>query len=392
MDQLTFGNSASLLKANGYAPAPIGEGGLPVGPFAVMQIAWGKYATNDDLPAAVLTAVPAPRNEHDAVQDHRATWLATLSMKASDEADAIVAKYIGKAKCPVRVTDDGSTLRVFRLAGELFSIIATEDPDFARVDSAAGVVPVNGQWKDGVGLVDVMRSELPELDHGRAQQLIGELNALLAANAPPYIPPAPFVAPPILQPGQRLLYGNRRALVALNENGFQPLPVRFGQDEVEKDGYTDFMGGWHYNVDLQQHGVGINVGRGFAVLEFIGGTFRVDVDAAIRAHGACLVRRVTGDQHPVNVAYLFRCSQQGGDQTLYTPHLHVQVRRTGLLVLSGEDQYERAYQWDRDVLTVKASSLATMELHDAARLQRGLEALPSILEYKAAATKGRKRA
>lgn len=391
MDQLTFRDTAPLLKANGYAPAPIGDGGLPLGPFAVMQIAWGKYASNDDLPAAVLTAVPAPRNEHDAVQDHRDTWLATLTMKASDEADAIVAKYIGKAKCPVRVADDGSTLRVFRLAGGLFSTIATQDPDFARVDSAAGVVPVNGQWKDSVGLVDVMRSELPELDQGRAQQLVGELSALLAAKAPPHIPPAPFVAPPILQPGQRLLYGNRRALAALSENGFPPLPVRFGQDDIERDGYSDFMGNWHYNVPLANHGIGINVARGFAVLEFIGGTFRADVDEAIRAMGSCLVRHVVGDQNPVNVAYLFRCSG-GGNQTLYAPHVHVQVRRAGLLVLSGEDQYERAYQWDRDVLTVKSTELPALEPHDAARLQRALEALPSGLEYKAAATKGRKRA
>jgi hypothetical protein len=396
--QLTFRDIAPLLKANGYAPAPLADNGKPLGPFAVMQVAYSRYATNDDLPAAVLTAVPAPRNEHDPVQDHRCTWLATLAVKVRDElvkeVDAIVAKYIGKAKCPVRVADDGSTLRVFRLAGELFSTVTTDyahDPHFARVESAAAFVPVNGTWVGGINLLDVMRDELAELDHGRAQQLIGELNALLHAHAPrsEYVLPPP-VPRPLLEPGQKLLYGNRRALAALRENGFQPLPVRWGQDDVERDGYSDFMGGWHYNVPLDNHGVGINL-SGFALLEFVGVTFRADADEVIRAMGACPIRRVIGDQNPVSVAYLFRCDQSPKNETLYGPVV-AHVRRTGLLVLSGEDTYGRAYQWDRDLLTVKANELPALEPHDAQRLQRALEALPSILEYKAAATKGRKRA
>jgi hypothetical protein len=385
MDQLTFAATASLLKANGYAPAPIGDGGKPLGPYAVMQIAYAKYTTNDDLPPAVLTSVPAARNEHDPVQDHRSTWLATLTMKVRDElvkdVDRIVAKHLGKdARCPVRVADDGSTLRVFRLTGELFSVMTTHDHDFARVESAAAFVPVNGDWVDGISVVDVMRDELPELDHDRAKQLIGELDALAEAHAPPVAPPVPYVAAPILQPGQRLLYGNTRAMAELRAHGFQPLPVRWGQQQLERDGYSDFMGNWHYNVPLYDHGVGVSL-QGFALLEQGGATFRHDVDAAIRAMGPCLVRTVRGEQIPPNVAYVFRC-YGGGDETLYGPNVSVRVRRTGLLVLSGEDTYGRAYQWDRDVLTVKASSLAPLEPHDADRLRRALESLPSIVEYK----------
>ncbi|HKU16431.1 MAG TPA: hypothetical protein VJQ52_18720 [Steroidobacteraceae bacterium] len=386
MDQLTFANTASLLKANGYAPAPIGDGGKPLGPFAVLQIAYAKYTTNDDLPAAVLTSVPAARNAQDPVQDYRSTWLATLTMNVRDElvkdVDRIVAKYIGKgARCPVRLADDGSTLRVFQLSGDQFSTIATYDHALARVESAAGFVPVNGTWADGISLVDVMRNELPELDHERAKQLIGELNALLDAHAPPVAPPALYVAPPILKPGQSLRYGNTRAMDVLRGNGLQPLPVRWGQQQVEKDGYSDFMGNWHYNVSLDDHGVGINL-RGFALVEQMGSTFRDDVDAAIRAMGPCLVRTVRGEQIPPNVGYLFRCYGGGGDEFVSTPTVGVQVRRTGLLELSGADTYGREFQWSRDLLTVRANELPALESHDTRRLRDALESLPSIVDYR----------
>lgn len=385
MDQLTFANTASLLKANGYAPAPIGDGGKPLGPFAVLQIAYAKYTTNDDLPPAVLAAVPAARNAQDPVQDHRSTWLATLTLNVRDalvkEVDAIVAKYIGKGtRCPVRVGDDGST-RVFRLAGDLFSVMATYDNDTARIESAAAWVPVNGTWVDGISLVDVMRDELPELDHERAQRLIGELNALLDAHTPPVVPPAPYVAQPILQPGQRMLYGNTRAMDELRANGFRPLPVRWGQDDIERNGYSDFMGNWHYNVPLDDHGVGIDLGRGFAELKQAGATFRHDVDEAIRSLGPCLVRTVRGEQNPPNVVYIFRC-ENGKDEFVATPSVGVQVRRAGLLVLSGADTYGREYQWNRDLLTVRPSELPLLEPHDARRLHAVLEPLPSIVDYR----------
>jgi hypothetical protein len=384
MDQLTFAETASLLKANGYAPAPIGDSGKPLGPFAVMQVAYAKYTTNDGLPPSVLTAVPAARNEYDPVQDHRGTWLATLTMKARDEqvkeAESIVAKYIGKdARCPVRIADDGSALRVFRLAGDLFSTIATHD-EFARVESAAAFVPVNGTWVNGVSLMDVMRSELPELDREHARRLIDELNALLDANTPPVAPPAPYVAAPILQPGQRLLYGNTRAMRELCAHGFRPLPVRWGQQSVEDDGYADFMGNWHYNVSLDDHGVGISL-KGFTLLEQSRVTFRDDVDEAIRAMGPCLVRTVRGEQVPPNVVYIFRC-ESGMDDFVATPNVGVQIRRTGLLVLSGADTYGREYQWNRDLLAVKVSELPAFDQYDARRLRDALESLPSIVDYR----------
>lgn len=394
MNQLTFRDTHALLAAGGYAPAPLGDNGKPLGPFAVQQIAYHKYATNDELPVAVISGVPAPRNEHDPVQNHRSTWLATLTVSVRDDlvskVDAIIAKYIGAAKCPVRIADDGSTLRVFQLAGDLFSTIGTHlahDPDFVRVESAAGFAPVNGDWRNGISLMDVFRSELPELDHERAQRLIGELNDLLDAHVPPVEPPAPFVPRPLLEPGQRLLYGNTRAMQELREHGFQPVPVRWGQREAEHDGYSDFMGHWHYNGDVAEHGVGINL-KGFALLEFVG-RYRADVDEAIRSMGTCLIRTAAGDGCPV---YLFRCDQGGASENIYSPNAHVHARRVGLIVLSGTDDKGRAYQWDRDVLTVKASELATFERNDAQRLQRILEPLPLATDYSKASGKRRKTA
>jgi hypothetical protein len=287
--------------------------------------------------------------------------------------DAIIAKCAGEAKRPVRIADDGSVVHVFKLVGELFprlSIHPVHEPDFARVESA-GFVPVNGSWRDDMSLVDVLRHELAELDHERAQRLIAELDALLDAHAAPVAPPAPYIRRPLLERGQRLLYGNTRAMDALREHGFRPVPVRWGHDDVERDGYNDFLGHWHYNADVSEHGVGISL-KGFALVEFVT-RFRADVDHAIRAMGVCLVR-TADDDHP---AYLFRCDQGGGDGTIYSPNAPLRVRRIGVTVLSGADVEVRAYKWSRDVLTVMASDLSAFEVHDAKRLERTLESLPA---------------
>jgi hypothetical protein len=376
-NQLNFGNSAELLRANGYVPAACSEGGKPMGPWAVRQHAFHKYPENDPLPVAVLTAVPAPRSEHDPVQNPKATWLATVRVNVRDEvaADvaAVIAKYIGAAKCPVHVADDGSLLCVFR-TGELFGSIRTDawrEPDFAHVDAGPSFIPLEGNWRDALDLLDVQRAELPELDHAKGEALISDVNRVLQDHAPPVEPPAPFVPRPLLQPGQRLLYGNTRAMNALREHGFSPSPVRWGQQEVERDGYSDSNGFWHFNCDLSNHGVGVAL-KGLVTLKSVWG-FREDVDAAIRALGPCVIRSVAGDD--TRRLYLFRCSY-GADEDIYAPNAHIAVRRRGVIVLTGTEKDGREYEWDRDVLTVRADELAAFESHDAQRLRRALESLP----------------
>lgn len=377
MKELTFSNSAALLAANGFAPIPLGSNGQPLGPVYVLQTNWARFPVYAEAPVAVLTTVPAATNAHAPVQNAPDTWLAVVRVSVREElkthVDEIVKRYTGTAKCPVRVAG-GEALYVFKLAGDRFSTLATafsHQPDSVRVESAASFVALNGEWVDGISLLDVFRSDLPPLALDHAQALIYELNRLLDERAPPasYFPP-PVVPRPLLEPGQRLLYGNRRAMDALREHGFPPVPVRWGQHEAEKAGYSDANGRWHYTVPVDEHGVGISL-RGFALIEF-GGRYRAEVDEAVRSMGTCIVRSAAGDDCPV---YLFRCSA-GTDQPLYSPAAFLRVRRTGLAVLSGADSAGREFQWDRDILRVGVNELTTFEPHDGQRLQRVLEALP----------------
>lgn len=396
MNELTFGNSAALLKANGYAPIPLGTPDLrPLGPVYVMQIDWARNSDHADAPVAVLTSVPMPQGPHAPIQNAQDTWLTTVTVTVRDElkgeVDAIVKRYAGDECLPARIAD-GEALYVFKLAGERFSTITTaygHQPDTVRVDSAASFVALNGQWENGISLLDISRNELAPLSRDHAQALIDEVDRLLSARAPRIASVLPPRVPrPLLEPGQTLRYGNTRAMDVLRGHGFQPYPVRWGHNEVERDGYNDFMGRLHYNVNVAEHGVGIDL-KGFALVQF-GARLHcnVNVDEAIRAMGSCLIRTAAGDDRP---AYLFRCDQGGAGETIFSPNVHVHVRRAGLIVLSGADDKGREYKWSRDPLTVNASELAAFELHDGDRLRRMLESLPPT-DYSKGSGKRRKTA
>lgn len=118
--------------------------------------------------------------------------------------------------------------------------------------------------------------------------------------------------------------------------------------------------------------------------------FRADVDAAIRAIGPCLVRTVAGDER--RRLYVFRCSPSGADETIYSPNVHVTVRRRGVVVLSGTDEDGRTYEWNREVLTVRVAELAAFEAHDGRRLQHVLERLPPTDYTNAAPAPKRRKA
>jgi hypothetical protein len=379
-NQLTYGNSAALLSAAGYVPVPLSDGG-PAGPVFVRQLDFGKWPESAALPVAVLTWVPAPRFDADPVQDHTEIRLATLTVHVRPEwlpdVDAIIAKYTLGAKCPVRIADDGSLLFVFQLTGEPFATVQTHHahaPDRAVIESGPQYIPLAGNWRDGIDLLDCQRGELPQLDGVTADAMVKEINALLSAQAAPYVPPV-YTRPAILQPGQRLLYGNSRALTALEENGFKgALPVRWGDQQAERDGYADAVNNWIYKVSVSKHGVGVPL-KGLVTIETVT-PFRPDVDAIIRGLGACLVRTVVGDES--RRLYVFRSNDGGADQGIYSPCVHLAARRKGFLVLSGADEDGREYKWDSDLIQTRVDQLSAFEYFDAPRLQSALEPLPYI--------------
>ncbi|MGH8238250.1 MAG: hypothetical protein ACREXP_14695 [Steroidobacteraceae bacterium] len=369
MNELTFGTCAQLLAANSYAPIPLGDSGKPLGAVYVTQVDWSRYPEHADALVAVLTSVPAARNDQAPVQDAAATWLATVTVPVGDaEIDAIVKRYIGKSKAPVRVAD-GVALYVFKLAGDgdRFSTITTGYSDTVRADGANSFIALNGQWKDGLSLLDIQRRELAPLSCDQAQALVAAIGQLLADRAPPAPVAPPFVPRPLLQPGESLRWKHTRALDQIRENGFRNLlPVKVGTDQAERDGFSDANGRFHYQCALDEHGVGLSLRGVFVVVEY--GGRRDDVHALIRSFGPALVRD--------DRLYLFSADQSGKDETLCSPAGHLRVYRSGLVVLSGADDQGRAYQLSQDLLSVKASDLPRFEPHDGQRLERMLQALP----------------
>lgn len=392
-NQLNFAACAQLLRAAGYCPAPIGDYERPVGPFAVMQIHYDNFPSNADLAVAVLTGVPPARGPYDPVQNAPDTWLAQLVVKVRtdllDEVDTIVKRHAGDAKCPARIAD-GAVTYVFRLEGAHYPTINTAPyhaPDMVRAITGPGFIPLNGDWKGNVTLLDFQCHELAALSGTDAQAIIKELDTLLDARAPAPVPAAPYVPRPILALGQSLRWNNSRALAQLQENGFTGLvPVKWGSADLERNGYNDFMGQFRYSVDVSTHGVACSM-RGFALVEFGSRTIRSDVDELIRSFGHCLSRTVAGDNRP---AFLFKSDARygGGDSKVGTASLPLTIRRTGLLILSGTDARGREYKWNSDLLATKVDSLGSLEASDARRLEKLLEQLP--IDYSQPASKKRR--
>jgi hypothetical protein len=342
----------------------------------VRQHDHSKWPENDPLAVGVLTWVPAPRGEFDPVQNFAAMRLATLTVKLRDElaadVDGIVAKHTGSTKCPVRIADDGSLLFVFRLS-ESFETVQTHpthDPDRATAESGPSWIPLNGTWRDDLDLLDVRRSDLPEMNKAVADALVRELDALLSDCAPRWEPPV-YVKRPLLLPGERLVWSNTRALGRLRENGFQTLlPVRWGSVSAERDGFSDANGFWHYNCDVSSHGVGVTL-KGLVAISQPVGRFREDVDAAVKSIGPCLIRTAEGTH-----VYVFRTLQGGIDEDIQTPWVHLSAYRKGLIVLAGANENGFDYSWSHDLLQTRVESLGIFEQHDVYALRKALEQLP----------------
>jgi hypothetical protein len=318
------------------------------------------------------------------VQD--ATQLATLTVTVRAEllgvVDGLIKQHLGEARCPAKVGPDGSRVYVFRAEGHLFASVCTSVgyDGSVRVDAGPGFIALNGEWVDGTDLLDVRRAELAPMDLVGAQALIAKLDKLLEAHTapPPQIPR--YVPRPLLEPGQRLLWSNTRALDAMRRNGFAGLvPVRWGEKSAERDGYSDAVGNFHYNVRISEHGVGVELkAAGLVALQPVTATFRDDVDEAIRSLGPYMVVRA-GEQQ---ATYLLRTRGGAAEEMVHSPATSITVKRRGLIVLSGAvDGHE--VQMSPDLLTVKVQELASFEAWETENLRRALESLPPITEYKA---------
>jgi hypothetical protein len=236
MNGLTkFFDIAEVLIANGYAPIAMPRGkAQPEGAWAVMQMAW-HTPTNGKALAAILTAVAPPRNEQSPIQRWRESRLTTVEMRVRpgfvDEADAMM---IERGARIVRVSQDGARVWVFRNGGEPFSALASRPykAGTMRVQSArhflALTEDVDGTafaWPHGTP-VDVRRDELPVLNAGDAQRLIAAFETWANEREPAPVLTTPHVPKPLLEPGERLSYGNLRARLLLERGGFHAVPVK----------------------------------------------------------------------------------------------------------------------------------------------------------------------
>jgi hypothetical protein len=396
MNMLTYGNSAKALQQNGYVPAACSETG-PIGPWPVRQHDYSRFPENNPLPVAVLTSIPLPRFEGDPVQSPMDTWLATVTVKVraelATEAAAIVAKYVGAAVCPVRV-DNGALVYVFSLSGPQFPLVETapwdDATDSVAVHTGPAYIPLNSTWR-GPDLLDVPRPALPEIDQQKAHALIKDFDALLEARAPRSEPPPRPAKRPLLEPGQRLLWGNHRAIAAMKQNGWDPRPVAWGQEREEDNGYAvPDLGLFQYNVRVDGHGVGVPL-QGLVAIEWTPTRHRrEEIHAAILSMGPCLLRTAKGTDSRL---YLFRADRKWYEQTIGVPFAQLSIRRAPrqLVVLSGADAAGREYVLDRDILQTRVDELATFDFHDHGRLQNALDAIPEP-DYSQPAPRKRKGA
>ncbi len=207
----SFGECVETLRSNGYAPVPIHVGhSRPSGPYAVHQLNYGD-AYADAVPA-VLTACPAAHDAGSPVQNARETHLVVVSITPRpvlDEGlDALMIEHGGLV---VRVKENGE-----------------RDYIFASTGGPPGFVDLSeGDWPRG-SLLDHRRDELTYLDAEGVEEIKRALSKWDNEHPEPYVPPPKYVAPPILAPGQKIMFDNSRARGALKRAGFDVVQTKGG--------------------------------------------------------------------------------------------------------------------------------------------------------------------
>lgn len=414
----TYLTSVSWLREKGYAPAPIAPGHVyPAGPWNSMQLDYSERAQPDEL-AAVFTALPPPRGP-GGIDDFKATHLVTLSAEVRDglwpELDSIIARHVGAAKCPVRVSADGVRLYLFSAANCKSFTEKRADlgdstvrlhyfPECVALAADHGGRPY--EWPAG-DLFSIRHSELAALDSDACEALIADVHELFVKHAPPVPVPAPRVPKPIVKPGDRLSWENERALKELRANGYELAPVRFGKSAPDstawRHGLVNWKFDWHRGPP-SKYGVGVvttlqgpnqlaalelwsRSAENAAELEKLG--FPVLTDRIVAGIGAIIAKYVGGAKVPTRrdsagrVLFLFR--NTGGynlmdfDRLLLVaskPGTAVKLKltaREGCFVVSGDDAAGKPYKWENDLLSTKHEELPALGW-EASGLLRDIEA------------------
>ncbi len=396
----TYLTSAAWLRESGYAPAPIAPGHrMPAGPWAAIQLMYDERTHPDEL-AAVFTALPAPRGP-GGVDDFKATHLVTLTVNArgdlSAQLAAVVAKYVGAAKCPVRVSADGERVYLFAAATnavftekraylEYSTVALNYCPECIAVGADHEGQPY--EWPQG-DLFAVRRAELASLDNDSCDALMADIQELFAKLAPPAPPPAPRVAKPIVAAGARLTWENKRARLQLAENGWDVVPVPFGRQSPDNRVRMGQTGEYLFDRKKppSEFGVGVvtSLDRStFVALEVSSRSAEVAADleklgisdktGSIVAGIAALIKQFAGDAKvPVrrtstgSQLFLFRSAgsySAAGLRRLLTvpgtPGTAVTltlIARTACVVFSGDDAAGKPYTWENDLLSTKQGEL-----------------------------------
>lgn len=259
-----YRTAAQILRAHGYAPAPIPEGAaLPPGPWGLGAMDYSEHERPGcTASAAVFTTLHLrPGVFAGAIADPASTWLATLSMKPNPHAtdiERIIARHIGKR--PARVDESGSIAWPLKTTGRNFNPFELVSRDSAvRLEAGAPTFfPMAGDWRDGDPLT-VPRSALPEIDRKRAEALMSEIDTLLIARTP--VPSFEFAAPkpaPAVVSFPRdgeLRYGEH-VLDTLRARGYEACAVPWGEQLPATD---DWKRGMHDLIPNKSPRAGVGI-------------------------------------------------------------------------------------------------------------------------------------
>ncbi len=412
----TYLTSATWLREQGFAPAPIALGHTyPAGPWNSMQLGYDERAQPDEL-AAVFTALPPPRGP-GMVDNFKATHLVTLNTEVRDdlraELEEIVARHVGAAKCPVRVSPDGARVYLFSATKctrftEKLALLDHSKVSLNYLPECVALAADSAgrpyEWPNG-DLFSIRHTDLAALDDDSCDALMADIHELFAKHAPPPPKREPKVSKPIVAPGERITWANDRALDQLRKNGYDVVPVPFGRAAPVSDAWKGNMVSWKFNdpkTPPSKFGVGVvSTGRAssLAAVELSSRSAEIAADleklgfadrtAGILAGLSSIITKYAGEAKlPIrrgsNGAHLFLFRNTAGYtpyefNRLFTSHgpgTTVRVKliaRDACFVVSGDDPAGKPYTWDCDLLATKLDDLPALGHSEASALLRDIE-------------------
>jgi hypothetical protein len=410
-----YNTAEPILRANGYAPIPIGPTAkLPDGPWAVAQLA-NNYPIDPDAPACVLTAIPPARARGTGVVEKPAeTYLTVVCVDVKPEmtldVDRVVERFAGSAKVPTRVDSDGERLYVFRNADTTPYVQLSTDiyhrPTAGRVqiDAKASFVELARTWRNGVDLLNTPRDRLAALGYVGSKELIAAFNGLFESKAPP-APPARKPKPlgPILSPGQELLWSNERATERLRENSYAVCPVPWGASKPvgrswnkpydDADGADGDGVGVLLALPHGQRGRNLTSYADTWLAAVHVNSKEPEVDDVLTQHlGSATLVRLSSDgtrtyllraQQPFGGLSFSRCAMNAGSPVPGTRTTVKVESANSVVVVSGLDEAGKPFRWrGRSPLEVKRADLPVVG--SAAQLIRDVERCPGQLSHAAA--------